>query len=137
MMKTKLLSALGLAGLALLAIGCGPPPGPDKPSFATDIKPIMMAHCVRCHGAGGTLNADPNSIGAAYRNKPPMNTYLDTYENPTCAAGTVCYGAKTSAGSIKVFVTAADSERMPPLPSDPLSDVQKELIVRWAVDKLP
>jgi hypothetical protein len=122
--------------LALLTIGCGPPPGPDKPSFATDIKPIMLAHCVRCHGAGGTLNKDPDIVGA-YHGMAPINLYLDTYDKPTnCPYPTGCTGAKDGASTFKGFLTVSGDLRMPPKPADPLSDTQIELVLRWA-SKMP
>jgi mono/diheme cytochrome c family protein len=141
MMKTKLLQGLGLAGLALLAIGCGPPPGPDKPSFAKDVKPIMVAHCVRCHGAGGTLNKDPATTGD-YKDKAPASSFLDSYDDPPAPCktptGTVCQGAKVAAASFSTYLKMLpDNLRMPPLPADKLSDVQVDLILRWAVDKAP
>ena len=33
---------------------------PARPTYKNDIAPLMEAHCIRCHGAGGTLNADPD-----------------------------------------------------------------------------
>jgi len=142
MMKTKLLLGLGLAALAGFAIGCSPPPGPDKPSFATDIKPIMLAHCVRCHGAGGTLNKDPMMTGD-FKGEAPKSAFLDTYdfgENNTCKTpvGTPCQGAKIAATTFSAYLKPVqEGSRMPPPPADKLSDVQVDLLLRWAVDKLP
>ena len=100
----------------------------------------MMAHCVRCHGAGGTLNKDPALIGE-FKGLAPASSYLDTFEDPptTCktVSGVPCQGAKASAVLIKAYVTYPDATRMPPLPADKLSDVQVDLLVRWTVDKLP
>src|SRR6266404_3868204 len=45
---------LGLA-LALLMTACAPADPPAKPSFATDVLPVMEAHCTRCHGGNGLL----------------------------------------------------------------------------------
>jgi hypothetical protein len=135
-MNGKANHLLGL-GLALLAIGCGPPPGPDKPSFATDIRPIMLAHCVRCHGAGGKLNADPDSIGAMYRNKAPNALFLDTFEDPSNCPVASCQGARKGAPFFANFLPGMGDDRMPPKPSDPLSDTQIELVLRWAKNPAP
>jgi hypothetical protein len=129
MMMTRRL--LGL-GLALFAIGCSPPAGPDNPSFEKDIKPIMLAHCVRCHGAGGKLNADPDSIGGTYRNKPPLNLYLDSFDDPACPAGVSCLGAKRGSGTFSAYLPGEGDDRMPPKPAEALSDLQLEIVLRWA-----
>jgi mono/diheme cytochrome c family protein len=132
MTTTQRLLGLALAlTLTPFAIGCGPPPGPDNPSFEKDIKPIMLAHCVRCHGAGGTLNEDPDNIGP-YRKDVPVFAYLDSYEAPASCAAAGCQGARIAAETIKAYVTLTDDTRMPPLPAAPLSDHQIGIIVRWA-----
>src|SRR5437764_1467964 len=89
------LSALGSIALAATLASCEEPV-PQTPTFALDVKPIFAAHCVRCHGAGGTLNADPR---APDKNAPP-DGYLDRYADksdctpdaagdvpPTCERG--------------------------------------------------
>jgi hypothetical protein len=40
-------------------------------SRAADVRPIFEWSCVRCHGAGGTLNADPRAIEDA----PPKSNF--------------------------------------------------------------
>ena len=140
MTKTNLLFVcLGL-GLSLAA--CAPPDGPASPSFETDVKPIMLANCVRCHGQGDKLNTDPGLTGEL-KGKAPALSYLDHYDNRTmgmmgCGAA-LCAGALTNAPLVSMYVAKPDSDkdRMPPKPSDPLSDREIGIIQRWAAEMPP
>ena len=71
-------SLLTLA-LAALVGGCEDAI-PASPTFEVDVKPIFLANCVRCHGAGGTLNADPRALNG-YATDMPNQTHLDFYAN--------------------------------------------------------
>jgi hypothetical protein len=124
-------------GLGLSLAACAPPDGPAAPSFETDVKPIMLANCVRCHGQGGTLNTDPGLTGML-KGKTPLLTYLDQYDSPqkTCS-GVPCQGAMKSAISISTYITLSNYDRMPPRPSDPLSDHEIGIIQRWAAAPKP
>src|SRR5262245_6176925 len=67
--------------LAAPLAGCSStpePPVPTDPSYATDVRPILLARCVSCHGAGDMLSGDPP--GSALPGPPP-NGYLDHYED--------------------------------------------------------
>jgi hypothetical protein len=132
-----LMLALMAAGIS--ACSSSSPPVPDMPTYAVDVKPILLAHCVRCHGAGGTLNADPSS-SLPY---PPPNGYFDHYEDLTdCTPGdggvvpdTCKYGAASLAGAMKFYVNSDDTP-MPPPPAPRLSAHDREVITRWA-DETP
>jgi mono/diheme cytochrome c family protein len=137
MTKTNLfLVCLGL-GLSLAA--CAPPDGPAAPSFETDVKPIMLANCVRCHGQGDKLNADPGLTGEL-KGKVPVLSYLDHYETRmNCGSTGTCAGAMVNAPLISMYVGKPDSDkdRMPPKPSDRLSEREIGIIQRWAAEPSP
>jgi hypothetical protein len=120
--------------LAALASACGTEPVPGAPSFEKDVLPIMQSRCIRCHGAGGTLNHDPTYVG----HTTPLNSWLDSADdrgdcNPDAATtGAPCkVGARTRIGMILAFVRAPDSLRMPPAPAPRLTDRQIEVLQRW------
>ena len=115
-------------------------PVPDMPTYAVDVKPILVANCVRCHGAGGTLNVDP----ASSLQYAPPNGYFDHYENQgDCTPGdagiipTSCkYGAAFLATAIQSYVTSCDFP-MPPAPAPRLSARDQLIITRWAAEMPP
>ena len=57
MVKTGLLALV--VGVTTLAAGCGEEEVRAFHSYEKDIRPLMLARCVRCHGGGGTFNTDP------------------------------------------------------------------------------
>jgi mono/diheme cytochrome c family protein len=117
--------------LATVLLGCGEEPVPAEPSFATDVRPIFIARCVRCHGAGDKLNGDPLSLKGA---KPEI-VYLGQFEDTgMCKAPVMdCKpGAKGVAALIKLYVHDTGLMRMPPLPAESLSDRQLQIIDLWA-----
>jgi hypothetical protein len=130
------------AWLALVVLAGCEEPVPATPSFATDVRPIFEAHCVRCHGAGGTLNVDPRSEEVA---QPA--SYLGQYDDvvdctpdaagnapPTCVGG-ARYEAEI--GNIKPFIHGEVDPRMPPPPSDPLSRWELAVIDNWLAETPP
>ena len=127
-------------GLALVMGACAPADPPADPSFATDVLPVMKMHCTRCHGDGGTLNADPNSL-------PPYNTapevgYFTSYDDlPAAECKTapaiLCTGAKTNAVTIHAYIHLPDESRMPPRPAARLSDWELQLLDNWTAKNPP
>jgi hypothetical protein len=132
--------------LSVLATACGPELVPTVPTFAADIRPLMIARCVRCHGGGGKENIDPlqkNPVSDA-----PLYGYFDRLEDQgTCADGSrgdagckrgLLYFATLDGGALlKTNVKATDDTRMPPPPSSPLSDAQVTLLDNWLAESPP
>lgn len=135
----QLIRFIGVALTLGLGLGaCAPADPPVHPSFATDILPVMEAHCTRCHGGNGTLTADPGGTSSmALFRGAPLNGYFTQYEDKTGCPTAQCAGAKTLAASIKVYVHNPKDLRMPPPPSDPLSDWELKLIDNWAANPAP
>lgn len=134
MMKT-MFAFLSLS-LATVLLGCGEEPVPADPGFAADVRPILIARCVRCHGAGGTLNGDPLSK----KDVPPEIVYLEQYEDTGMCTAPVMNcksGAKGVAALIRAYVHETGPMRMPPLPAESLSDWQLQTIDRWAAKSPP
>lgn len=140
MLKTTFV-VLSLSLAAVLA-GCGEEPIPAEPSFATDVRPIMIARCVRCHGGGGMLNGDPTFD----KGNPPPNGYFAQYEETTGACGPMDPPAGCKQGALfyarlkKLFTfrfTSTAGDRMPPRPAEPLTDHQIQIIERWVAQATP
>ena len=140
MTKMKhLLVGFGVA--VFLGMGaCAPDDGPVSPSYATDVKPILDANCVRCHGQGGQLNVDPALTGML-KGKKPASAYLDKLEDPAgCVEAqkknpnTPCTGALPNAALLSAYLTIDAYLRMPPVPSEALSDRDIGILKRWAAE---
>ena len=137
----------GRAGRVVLGIvvaalaGCGEEPIPENVTFEPTIRAVFAAHCVRCHGAGGTLNIDPDPRVFGGTDYP--GTYLNQLEDSgdctvdpvTMALPASCkHGARYAAPTIRLYTVMAkdtDAMRMPPAPSDPLNDREKKLVAKW------
>jgi len=122
------------AALALLALPGCTPEVPANPTYTKDVQPILIAHCVRCHGANDMLNAIP---GIKATSAMPAECYLQRYESepPGCTPGGTCKaGAGYCAGLLPTYINSPDNGplRMPPPPADPLSQWEKDVINRWA-----
>jgi hypothetical protein len=128
--RVLLLAFLG----TVMGAACGDEPIPAVPSFEVDVKPITHARCVRCHGAGGTLNGDPRTAIPT----GPANGFFDNFEDqgdctvPALAVPPLCRrGAKFDRATIRLYIHATNVDRMPLAPSDPLTDRELEILDRW------
>jgi mono/diheme cytochrome c family protein len=98
------------AAIALAALGCS---APSDPTWTRDVKPILQANCIKCHG--------PIARGGA-----PDGFRLDTYLAPGRDDGRTVYGASSMARFVHLRTHAGD---MPPVA--PLSGVQIETLESW------
>jgi hypothetical protein len=94
---------------AIVVAGCVEPDVPDRPTYRRDIKPILDANCVRCHG-------EPRIGGS------PSNLRLDVWFDPDDGVD----GVGAAAYDIFDEVTTG---RMPPTYA--LEAWQIETITRW------
>jgi hypothetical protein len=146
-MRTNGLCLLAFFGLAVAgAAGCGENPIPDFPSFALDVRPLMQARCVRCHGAGGTLNADPDIPPLFAFKGAPLQGYFDRLEDQgtTCVPFPGIDGADCKRGLLSYAGNGARSsyvgtylKYMPPPPAPALTDREHELLTTWLKNPLP
>jgi mono/diheme cytochrome c family protein len=117
------------------------PQVPAQPSFEADVKPIMVLRCVRCHGAGGTLQGDPPGSPLP---GPPPNGYFDHYEDRDCTitdAGTISETCKRGAAYyvdvIRQYINMTGEFRMPPPPAPMLTSRELDILNRWAAETPP
>jgi hypothetical protein len=126
---------------AVLSLAACAPEVPAAPTYANDVQPILMAHCVRCHGANDMLNALPEA--AHLRAPMPLLCYFQRLaDEGDCATGTstTCkHGAQYCALMIppRLSYPRGNIGIMPPAPSDPLNDWEKDVLQRWALNPAP
>jgi hypothetical protein len=158
MSNRGLLGFSGLAPLALCLLLAGCDVGtnaaiPDMPSFEHDILPLTLSRCVRCHGGGGMLNADPQSTNPTYQSAP-RNGFFNKVDfvvaNCTAdAQGTPCHGlsyyavrglgneAGADAGANGNGFWTVFFPLMPPSPAAQLTSNERALMERWIANPLP
>jgi mono/diheme cytochrome c family protein len=137
----------GAAALTLGAAGCTIAPAvPANPAFDTDVRPIFLAHCTRCHGAGpdgGTFNtaAVPNfdrGLTCPSTTGPNLMVYcaLDSYGNKVCppnpGAGAGFYATLKGSGLQTVLHEASGTcLQMPPPPAPSLDEWELAVVDAW------
>jgi hypothetical protein len=127
-----LLGALFLAGAGLA--GCGAEAVPDFVSYSRQIQPLMEARCVRCHGAGGTLNADSDILPNVNKySGAPTNGYFNRLEDDGMKFGLMHY----TGGLVAFTMGYVDGGPMPLPPAAPLSDREHELFSNWLSNPYP
>jgi hypothetical protein len=136
MMSRVLLAVSSVLVFVGIGAGCSPDV-PANPTYTKDVQPIYLAHCVRCHGANDMLTPMPVN-GSTH---PPKFCYLQRYEDEGDCSMVTNPDCKMGAGSVVCdpisYVTRSDSSRMPPPPSEPLNDWEKEVITRWVNSGAP
>jgi hypothetical protein len=128
-------AAFTVFSLAFAAAGCGENPVPERPTYEQHIKPLMQAHCIRCHGAGGTLNADPDIPPPAAKNDPraayvgsPHNSDFTALHSANGRLGLLFFTSENVGGAV---LMKAALPFMPPPPADPLTDWELETLQTW------
>lgn len=135
-MSKALLTGLFVFAVAGLTLGCAPEV-PANPTYTNHVAAIFDAHCVRCHGANDMLNLVPPSV------KAPASCYLQRYEDAgDCTAAATCMmgaGAALCTSLAVSYISLPKDAllRMPPAPSEPLNDWEKEVITKWKNNGAP
>jgi hypothetical protein len=118
--------------LAALGAGCiDNGEAPLFPSYEADVKPIMGARCIRCHGAGGTLNKDPDIPDGNRYVGPPTNGNFTQLESSGTQAGLLFYAHEG-----KILWKGA-VPLMPPPPAPALTERERTILDRWIENPLP
>jgi hypothetical protein len=157
-MRARSSFSLGLLGVvsAALAAACSPEPAPLNPSYATDVEPIMLSRCVRCHNQAAITSSnfvpDPLSSDPLQAPNGAFESLADP-ANCTTRLGLPCRGlasyTMTNPANQPAGVPGPDNFKsrihqdhklglpMPPSPSPALSDRELEIMDRWFANPLP
>lgn len=112
---TRALATFGvLTALTLGAGGCLPDPE-EGPTWSGEIRPMLIAHCGRCHD-GNYWNEGNDTSGKK------MSNYLT--ETPTDFSVITALARVNPPNSMTGI--------MPPPPAEPLKDWQIEMLQEWA-----
>ena len=140
-MSKALLTGLFVFAVAGLTLGCAPDV-PANPTYTNHVAAILDAHCARCHGANDMLATMP--VGVTQTAMKPNICYLNRYDDvgDCSAAGTTCQAGAGNAACAPSIPTYIDAGRtsllaMPPLPSEPLNDWEKDVLKRWVAHGAP
>jgi hypothetical protein len=120
----KFLFAL-LAGVGMVAGSACQNDVPLFPTYETDVKPLMEAHCIRCHGGGGSFHGDPYST---------LGVVTDgdfTRLDDNGSRHGLLYYTRGNVARLRAYV---DQIGMPPPPAQRLGAWEHELLFRWADD---
>jgi len=150
-MVSALASAVAVFGLASCSTTVAS--APAQPAYDVDVRPILMAHCARCHGAGDALNIPTEPTGPDAAVLPSLKTlagklrglhcFLDRYpaDNGQCApldSGALSdscrfgalYWAQNHHISTDIDRTSGPLQ-MPPPPAQGLDDWEKQVLSNW------
>jgi hypothetical protein len=133
-----------VAALALGAAGCTVYPAtPAQPAYDTDVLPIFLAHCTRCHdnNLDGGLNMPVSAPNMTYVGGPMVGIplYLTQYGPCSDVDGGVvlCTGAGSprTVANVGSYIHRTDSLRMPLPPAPPLDEWETKVIDAWVAEK--
>ncbi len=138
----RLLALVAVLTAGAAAMGCQIEPGAvGQPTYEADVRPILMARCIRCHGSPPL--GDPTSKQLPI---PPVATVrFDVYGDTPCAdadagAGCVVHGAvfETTSKNFENYLNKDQKTLgMPPAPAPPLTSYQKDTIINWENEATP
>lgn len=132
---------------------------PSQPAYDVDVRPILMAHCARCHGAGGTLNVPTQPTGPNAPVLPSVQPYVDAFKafhcyldeftamTPDCVTDggglppdTCHFGAAywASTGLLHTTIHSTNPmQEMPPAPAPRLDDWAIQTLDDWSAEQPP
>lgn len=113
--------------LALSSVACGPIV-PVSPTWANDIRPLMVSRCIRCHDEPGRIDPDSKATKNPFLGIAaiPNLNYQNFADIPSASLSLV----KLSADAVKGKLPGG-IPRMPPPPAEVLEDWQIDMLQAW------
>ncbi len=140
----RLLALVAVLTAGAAALGCQIEPGAvGQPTYEAEVRPILMARCIRCHGSPPL--GDPHPLSTQFPGPPVATVCFDVYGDTPCAdadagAGCVVHGAlfETTSKNFAKFLNMDQKVLgMPPAPAPPLTSYQKDTIINWENEATP
>src|SRR5262245_17320098 len=119
-MQTRIIGCL--VGLAALAASRLPAADDAAPDFNRQVRPILSAHCFKCHGPDESVRES----GLRLDQREVATRELDS------GAKAIVPGRPDQSELIRrIFSTDKDAQMPPAVANKPLSAEQKEVLKRW------
>lgn len=115
--------ALQIVGLGLSATLSACAAGPESPTYDEDIRPLLVARCLRCHGEPGQV--DPETEKTGLKGVGFLLDYKYFADIPNLAKAKLTGAAKYTRGPVGTI------PRMPPAPAAALEDWEIEMLETW------
>jgi hypothetical protein len=135
-MRTNALLTLAFVAATGAALaGCGEEPVPANVTYTHDIKPLLAAHCIRCHsvGADGKLNMDPGISSSFSLGKQVADGDFSRPDDVGMVHGLTYYTAPNpGVAKMGAFLVS-----MPPPPAPPLTSREHDMLTKWIANPLP
>jgi hypothetical protein len=129
MTKNTALPVLFFLGIALGLSACGPV-APVSPTWNDDVRPLMVARCIRCHDDPGRKDFEVTTPGVNMAVLAGFNFNLRTIAD-VMASPAYPFLIRSAE-----FARHTDTLRMPPLPAETLEDWQIDMLATWAFHPL-
>ena len=127
----KKLLVLSKVLLVAALAGCSPAEAPATPSWDQDVFPILQGSCNHCHGE--TVGQDGNQKFPSSRldicSKDPFDAAMISVLGPALIGAGPYSGTLTDVLTVK---PGAKRPLMPPPPASPLSDYERDVLLKWA-----
>jgi cytochrome c553 len=122
--------ALQIAGLGLSAMVSACAGAPEHPTWDDDVRPLMVARCIRCHSEPGQVDPLSAKTGLSMLDQPAAPSFDYVYFSDLVASP-----AKSFVASLPEFIRGKSPyTRMPPPPAAALEDWELQTLVNWTND---
>ena len=120
--------ALAMLGFCATVAGCAES-GPDNPTYDQDVRPLLVARCVRCHSTPGQVDPLSAKTGMPILKAGGSPSFDYQYLSDVPDA-TMTYLKDLP----KYIRGVAQIGRMPPPPAATLEDWEVEMLGKWGTN---
>src|SRR5262245_36978067 len=108
--------------LVVILLGISPAAAAEPPDFNRLVRPILSAHCFKCHGPDDAVR----EAGLRLDQRASATKELDS------GATAIVPGKPEKSELVRRILSADKDEQMPPATANkPLSAAQKEILKQW------